>query len=139
MIGKAYFVVCVILFLAFGREAKACATRHFYNNSSVTFSFSMMPDGSCSIGAYTGPVCIIPPGAAADIHYPDSGTYIGVASVDKGGVYPGTRFSVGGGPGACYIQHSGNTGNIVVNGPANGDVTTCGAPDYPCQTSGKKK
>jgi hypothetical protein len=34
-------------------------------------------------------------------------------------------------PGRCYLNHDGNTGNIVVNEPADGDVTTCGAR-YAC-------
>jgi hypothetical protein len=135
MIRTSCSFACLILVLAFGREAGACDTRHFYNNTKVTFVYSIMPDGSCSVGPYTGPICFIPPGQSADLHYPDSGTSIGVASVDGGEIYPGTGFSVGGG---CYIKHSGSTGNIVVNGPANGDVTTCGASNYPCQLSKKK-
>lgn len=36
-----------------------------------------------------------------------------------------------------YLNHDGNTGNIVVNEPADGDVTTCGA-GYACKISAAK-
>jgi hypothetical protein len=37
--------------------------------------------------------------------------------------------------GQCWsIQHSGNTGNIVVNDPAAGDIATCGYQSYKCDT-----
>jgi hypothetical protein len=32
----------------------------------------------------------------------------------------------------CRINHDGNTGKIVVNDPADGDVVTCGQPGYSC-------
>jgi hypothetical protein len=132
---KACFIACVALSLTLGRNASACDTRHFYNYSNVAFVFAILPSGSCSIGRYTGPVCVIPPGQTADLHYPNGGgTTVGIASADET-TYPGYSFNV---EMTCYIDHGGNTGNIVVNDPAKGDVKTCGT-SYPCATQGEAK
>jgi len=137
MTRKTYFVACLVLFLAFVCEVRACDTRHFYNNSTVGFSFTILQDGSCSIGSYTGKVCIIPPGQIAELHYPNTSSTIAVISTDNGRTYSGHTFPVQG-FGSCYIAHRGKTGNIKVNDRADGDVTTCGTPSYPCKTDTKK-
>src|SRR5450755_1573718 len=106
---KVYFFACLVLFWALSHEPRACDTRHFYNTSSVAFTYAITPSGSCSIGSYTGPICVIPPGETADLHYPLSATNIAVSSNDNGGTYPGGSFSVSI---SCSINHSGDTGNI---------------------------
>ena len=134
MTRQACLFACLIVVLAVGREATACATRHFYNYSTVGFAYTIMPSGSCSIGPYTGPVCVIPAGQTADLHYPDQSTNIAVVSLDEGATFPGAAFALQIG---CNIN-AGNTGNITMNSPAEGDITTCGKSGYPCQPSKKK-
>lgn len=137
-------IVGFLVLLGSGREAQAqvdCATRHFYNYSNVVFKISFLHTGkgggtsigSCSIGDLNKALaCTIPPGQAADLHYanfPDRTTAVAIESLDSGVIYPIKTFNVDGG---CYISHSGNTGNIVVNDPADGDVATCGT-SYACK------
>jgi hypothetical protein len=117
-----------------------CNTRHFYNNSPVPFTVSLDNAGKCSIGSSGQQyACVVPPMEVADLHYASNygDVYSGlgmptptvtIQSNDEGRIYSPQRFGVYG----CYIQHSGNTGNIVVNDPADGDVVTCGVGDYRC-------
>lgn len=144
------FCVASLALVAFaigaGGAAKAnCDTRHFYNNSTVAFQFTYngTGGGSCSVGnSGMLPSCTIPPLSSGDLHYPNfpaTGTAITIQSNDGGAVYPPTSFSVNIEiNGNCHIDHSGNTGNIVVNSAADGDVATCGASTYPCQVSKPK-
>ena len=129
-----------------------CATRHFYNNSGVPWVLAM-GDGSCSIGAVNkASECYIPPGQTADIHYANAnalnkifqvigGRYtpgsdeITIQSNDRGldgyQIFPVQKFKVKiGDLNECYIKHDGNTGLVVLNEPAHGDVQTC-RPDNP--------
>ena len=62
---------------------------------------------------------------------------LAVRSEDAELVYPLMSFPVSVAPGRCYLNHDGNTGNIVVNEPAEGDVTTCGA-GYACKVPATK-
>lgn len=132
-----------------------CATRHFYNESSVPWVLAM-GDGSCSIGAVNkASECVIPPGQTADIHYANAnalnkifqvigGQYspgrdeVSIQSNDKGldgyQIYPVQKFSVKiGDLNECYIRHDGNTGKVVLNEPAHGDIKTCNSRDASCQ------
>lgn len=114
-----------------GSPAAACDTRHFYNNSPVTFQLTTGNNTRCSIGPLSmQQICQIPPGQTADIHYGSFFPNIGV-STPGSPIFPGDGYSVD--PASCRINHSGSTGNIVVNEPADGDVVTCGKPDYPCR------
>jgi hypothetical protein len=142
--ASVFVVACFLVLLGSGREAGAevdCATRHFYNYSSVPFKISFLHTGkagsssigSCSIGEANGTSCTIPPGQTADLHYanfPDRTNAILIESLDGGAIYPRARFTVEGG---CYISHRGNTGNIAVNDSADGDVKTCGSGSYSCR------
>jgi hypothetical protein len=132
--------------LAMGLAAPAqadCATRHFYNNTNTTFELSMGTPGTCSIGP-SGNVsrCYVPPHGSAELHYPNgvsvSSGALAVRSDDAELVYPLMAFPVSVSPGRCYLNHDGNTGNITVNEPADGDVTTCGAK-YTCKIPTAKK
>ena len=93
-----------------------------------------------------------PPNQTADIHYVNapavqklaqviSGQYqpghdeVAIQSNDRGldgyQIYPIQKFEVKVGDlNDCKIRHSGNTGNVVLNDPAYGDVKTC-TPDEP--------
>jgi hypothetical protein len=131
--SSVLFLVCFLALIGSDREARAqnCATRHFYNHSKVSFQISFSKNGSCSIGDVNkANPCTIPPGMVADLHY---GNYplltesVTIESLDSGGIYPQTSFGVN----WCYIHHDGNTGNIVVNDRADGDVHTCGHDNDP--------
>lgn len=125
--GKLAIVVFASLLFASSALAD-CDTRHFYNNSTVLFSVTLVM-GSCSIGGSgMQKQCIVPPGQVAELHYsnfPIEEDGIAMWSLD-----PGSRLYRGSFPVAipdgCYILHSGNTGNVAVNSDANGDVATCG-------------
>lgn len=104
-----------------------CFARHFYNNTTVAFGVSVS-GGTCN-GAKS---CTIAPGQVAELTYlqriPGN---IAISSP----IY-NHAFDVA----QCSIRHSGNTGPILsVNDPADGDVNTCGHPDWPCPTSLKSR
>lgn len=65
------------------------------------------------------------PGALANIKPPASGQ-ITIVSDDGAKTYPAHSFAVSNGPTTCYLKHDGNTGNVVLNDPADGDIQTCG-------------
>lgn len=125
----------------FAGEANAdCATRHFYNKSMAPFEIGMAAPGMCSISLpYMQPTCVVPAGGSAELHFPNgaTNTAIAVRSADGGLIFPLTTFTVSIYPTTCYINHSQpNTGNIVVNSDADGDITTCGA-GYQCAQPAK--
>jgi hypothetical protein len=125
-----------------GAARADCATRHFYNNTNAVFEIAMGGPGTCSTGS--GPMqahCFVPPSGSAELHYPNgitSTAAFAIRSDDGGLVFPLRAYPVSVSPGRCYINHDGNTGNIVVNEPADGDVTTCGK-GYACKISANKK
>lgn len=107
-----------------------CSTRHFYNSSSVTFTVTLDNGGTCSVGPSKGGICNIPAGQTAELHYPNGKTVDGGIMIQSS-VFAVKRYDVD--ANSCEIKHGGNTGNIVVNSPANGDVKTCGKSTYPCK------
>jgi hypothetical protein len=95
-------------------SASAQCTRHFYNNTSVPWSVNLGASGLCN----GSPVCTIRPYSTATlVYFPFPISPMGIASP----IYNRTFGLTG-----CKIIHSGNTGAIAVNSPADGDVTTCG-------------
>jgi hypothetical protein len=120
----ALLLVAGISTSALASPAAACSTRHFYNHSDVTFTISFLGSGvigSCSYGnSGNVPSCEIPPGQTGELHYSD---VIGFLRISGPPVYPSGQFTILAG---CSIEHGGNTGNVVVNDPADGDVQTCG-------------
>jgi hypothetical protein len=63
---------------------------------------------------------------------PHGAAAIAVRSADGGLIFPLTSFSISIGPGTCHINHQqSNTGNIIVNSDADGDIITCGS-SYEC-------
>ena len=107
-----------------------CPTRHFYNTSAVTFTATLDNGGTCSIGPSNGATCNIPAGQTAELHYPNGKTTDGGIMIQSP-VFAAKHYDVD--ANSCEIKHGGNTGNIVVNDPANGDVKTCGKSTYPCK------
>lgn len=82
--------------------------------------------------------CTLPPGGVIEVDY-----YNGGFSTTKGNVYVTDSyqltksFKFGQDRTACeYIQHSGDTGAISVNDPANGDISIW--KDYWNQVKAKK-
>jgi hypothetical protein len=65
------------------------------------------------------------PAALANIKPPESGK-LTIVSDDGGKTYPAHSFTIRNGPTSCYLVHDGNTGNVVLNDPAEGDIQTCG-------------
>jgi hypothetical protein len=133
-------VIACTSFLAFaagfaGSASADCATRHFYNKSTSPFEIGIASPGTCSISPAMQPTCTVPAGGSAELHYPNGphgAAAIAVRSADGGLIFPLTSFSVTIGPGTCHINHQqSNTGNIVVNSDADGDITTCGS-SYQC-------
>ena len=119
--------------------ALGCATRHFYNNSTETFTVELSR-GKCSINGPNASKCTIPSGGVAELHFSNR-SFLGndrihivgkVAVGDPGATHlarlvaVNQTFSVGSDLAACRIEHSGSTGNIVVNSDADGDIATCG-------------
>ena len=115
-------------FFLLSDSSYACSTRHFYNNSNVNFFFGFFfraVRARCRIVQIS--YCTVPPGKVAELHYSDLGALGTISIRSDGNVYPYTNFDFNSGSGvACNIHHHGNTGNIAVNEPAGGDVTTCG-------------
>ena len=112
-------IACLPLF---GQAAFAgCATRHFYNKSDAPFTIEFSGStGRCNVGAQPmSGKCVIGPGESAELHYSDLGGTIYLSS-DR--YYGRAAFTVSM---TCYIDHTGRTGNVAVNEPANGDVSTC--------------
>lgn len=115
-----------------GSAASACDTRHFYNNSPVTFDLSTGGDTKCSIGSLgMETICVIPAGQTAEIHYGSTHPNIAIFAPRNYHIFPIHAFDVD--PASCKIDDSGNTGNIAVNVPTDGDVTTCGSNGWTCR------
>lgn len=131
------FIIIFVAVFSLSSNAFGCGTRHFYNNSPVPFTINMENSGKCSVGnSPQQGSCEIPPMGVAELHYDGWGYYdysISIVSNDGGRVYSQQSFAVGGPSGTCHIEHSGDTGSIAVNAPANGDVTTCGIDGYSCE------
>jgi hypothetical protein len=113
-------------------------TRHFYNKSDSYWSVALIDSGRCHLDGdnskTNGNVCMVPPHRAALLDYSNLGSN-SRPQILIAGTWPDGQFStaydlkeVG-----CEIQHSGSTGNVVLNSPAKGDVVTCGRDSYPCR------
>jgi len=132
-VSKAAAAAALLSFGLAGAADATCATRHFYNHSGHPWTLGVS-SGTCSMadGAPKVHSCTIAPGQTANIHYTNSSKHESITV--ESAFYPLTRFSVSTAemdPNACRIEHNGNTGNIVVNDPAGGDIQTCG--NYPCK------
>jgi len=107
-------------------SAAAQCQRHFYNDSAVPFTVGMAASGLCN--NFT--ICVVNPHTTSTlIYFPNPVGLIGIRSV-----YGVHQFNVAG----CYIIHGGSTGEIAVNDPVDGDVTTCGR-EWSCPGLRRKK
>jgi hypothetical protein len=108
---------CVALW---SESAAAQCTRHFYNNSNVPWSVALGGGGLCNgLGG-----CIVKPYTTSTlVYFPFPVSPIVISSP-----FYSRAFGLTG----CKIIHSGNTGAIAVNDPADGDVTTCGRGGWRC-------
>jgi hypothetical protein len=92
----------------------ACVT-HFYNKSNFPWSIS----------GFNGPQSnlVVAPNTTVDIPW---GTSTAVVIGGEIPQRPYTRHYQTQSAGDCFlILHPGNTGNVILNKPASGDVTTC--------------
>jgi hypothetical protein len=115
-----------------GAPAYSCY-RHIYNNSSCAWTFSFDTDsGNVYLGDGTLPnctqqngPCTIPPGNTIPIQYTTSGGLIsGHVTIVSAGATQSyyQRYANDPGSNFCpYVQHDGNTGDVAMNDPANGD------------------
>ncbi|MFZ0776675.1 MAG: hypothetical protein WB772_00030 [Xanthobacteraceae bacterium] len=87
--------------------------RHFYNDSNVTWTL----DGA-------GVRRTFPPHSAQSLNF------IGPALLQLRIISPfyDQTFDET----YCFIYHSGNTGYVALNDPADADITTCGNPGFSC-------
>ena len=99
--------------------ASAQCTRHAYNRSKLTWWFVGVTAGATCMSSTgrSGAGCVIPPGQTAVIKYDGSrgGIVIYSRDLERRYIFSG-----------CYINHSGDTGRIVLNDPAAGDVKLTG-------------
>jgi hypothetical protein len=110
---------CVALWS--GNAAAQC-TRHFYNNSNAPWTVALGGGGLCN---GSGGCVVNPRRTATLVYFPLPVSPIVISSPFYG---YGHAFGLTG----CKIIHSGNTGAIAVNDPADGDVVTCGRPGWRC-------
>lgn len=113
--------------------------RHVYNNTGCPWTFQanadhgnvwFINDSNCAINCNSenGP-CTVPTGCAISIQYTTTGGGIvgGWVATDWKGASRGWSYSSPYPASQCpYISHSGNTGAINLNDPANGDITAGG-------------
>jgi hypothetical protein len=113
------WVLSLIVFAtAWTSMAAAQCERHFYNHSNVSWRVGI--SGTCN----GSPGCTILPHSSATLIY---------VAIPSGLLTVSSPFyQKGFGLTGCLIIHSGNTGYIAVNDPADGDVTTCGDPGWSC-------
>ena len=129
-------ILSAAIFLSIHAPAWAsCATRHFYNYSDVTFTIQFSDSifgsgaGRCNVGdSPMEKTCQVPPGQVAELHYPNLMVTGNERVTFSSPVYSENTFWFNA---DCYISHRGNTGNIVVNDSADGDVKTCGHNNNP--------
>jgi hypothetical protein len=109
-----------------------CPTRHFYNNSNVDWTIAMSATaGSCDQPGGNGQtICVAKPGQTLALHYRNGGGDAQRMTI-KSSLFQENTYRVLFPDTNCRISHGGSSGNIVLNGPAAGDVTTCGK-DYAC-------
>jgi hypothetical protein len=109
-------LLALMMISATNASAQIYCERHFYNNSNVTWIAGNAPLDQ-----------VVPPHTVAPLNY----ISIGPQSIRIRSPFYDQTFPVT----FCYLNHDGNTGYVVLNDPARGDVQTCGNPGYPCPGS----
>jgi hypothetical protein len=119
--------------------AKSC-TRHFANNSYATYELR----GSPGSGVCEAPgSCVAQPHSTIEIHYPVLESSIQLTITGDGGKSYNDTFEVKQGnlidTGNCaYIKHSGNTGKVTLNDPADGDVVATASEEEERQEQARR-
>ena len=117
--------------------------RHFYNNSDGPWLVAPSGNIGCN-GQKRGVACNVLPNTTitlqyygtlnqrfdGDPQYADSSIALIAQNYYFDKFNRGKPLTVT--EGCAYLLHSGSTGNVVLNGPANGDITTCGVGTYAC-------
>ena len=108
-------VLSAFLLEAMGSFANAACVTHFYNNSDYEWSISGYNNGQPSL--------VVSPHTTVEIQWANS------SEVTIGGNIPNRpyvkSFQVQAQQDCVTILHQGNTGNITLNKPGAGDITTC--------------
>jgi hypothetical protein len=125
-----------------GTASAGCDTRHAYNRTKATWNVSFNNSSTCEIGSRKGSRCNVDPGQVAELHYDDwdlgnakitFSTQINPNRCNKGKTAQGRppciwsvtyRYNMA----ECRILHNGNTGPVVLNDPATGDVVFYSLP-----------
>jgi len=127
--GKQWMGVGLCMAMVPWTASAASCTRHIYNNSNQPWTFEAQTDqgnvhfsGAVCDGQTNGS-CKVPANTTLSIQYTfsqnDSQGYW-IITDHNGAV---KKFGYTGQVGACpSIGHSGNTGGVAVNDPANGDL-----------------
>ena len=113
-----YFALLMLLAFCISaapaQSAPACVT-HFYNKSNYQWSIANFDGKNTSL--------LIAPNSTIEIHWSATN------SVTIGGNVPNRpyirKFEVQAVDSCVTIQHQGATGNVSLNKPGNGDITTC--------------
>ena len=96
-------------------SAPAACVRHFYNRSNFQWSISGFNGAKSSL--------IVAPNSTVEIPW-DSSSVVTISGEIPGRPYV-RQFQVQSVEDCVVIQHQGNTGNVTLNKPTNGDITTC--------------
>jgi hypothetical protein len=128
---RSVWALGLVLAVCNAASADICS-RHFYNNSNRYWTVMLAPPSWC--GSSFGGSCLVKPHQTIDLHY-NSPFIAGSINVNSPGIYNGGFVTTV----PCRIEHSGNTGRIAVNDPADGDVSTCGSGSWSCGVAARRK
>lgn len=95
--------------------AQTACVGHFYNRSNFQWSITGQDGTKASL--------VIAPNTTADIPW-GAATSVVISGTITGRPYT-RQFQIQAIDGCVIILHQGNTGNVTLNKPTNGDVTTC--------------
>lgn len=110
-----WIAVASSLFVCSISEARGACVGHFNNRSNYQWSISGYDGDKANL--------IIAPNTAAEIPW-GSATSVVISGTITGRPYT-RQFQVHAADGCVVIEHQGNTGNVTLNKPSNGDVVTC--------------
>lgn len=112
---KGTWAGLVLLATMASQPTHAACVRHFYNRSNFQWSIAGYDGSKSSL--------IIAPNTTIEIPW-GSATIVTISGNIPGRPYV-RQFQVQAADDCVLIAHEGNTGNVTVNKPTNGDVATC--------------
>ena len=133
LLGLTAFGIALMASAVAQPSFAACTARHMYNNSTDNWTFTVT-NGSTTCdtdGVHFMTSCTVAPGHTMSIHYDNywaGGNNKFKISSEK--YYVEQQFTVN--VAQCYI-YTDNSGNVAMNEPAGGDISTCGSGDYACK------